>query len=765
MSLLMEHNVPVYKEFCKCLEENHECILITATGTGKSYIVEEFLQQHNEVALVVVPRVSIKQSWEELSSNVSVVTYQWFMMHYRELIDQFVYVVFDEAHHISSGPWGKAVRKFKELSKSTYFIGLTADAIRYSDRNKDVANTEFHGHVVYGYNTSEAVEMGILPNARYVSALFNLPVLKKRLRQTAKNASDQNSDKIEKLFGRLDIAIKNYQSIQQILNYHLSKAGNRKGIVFVDSIKNIPNGVKIIKSAFKDQVLYIHSEMNRLEVSETIKIFKKMKHGYIVTVDMLNEGVHIDGVNTIIMLRKTKSPAVYKQQIGRALSSTNPNELVYVFDFVGNASEIMDYYNSSYRNTEDKIDESVSIIMREIESKYPKISNQFIIDDSTKEILSIINQIQKYSKRRIVHRYTEKELIAILSSCNSYEEAVERTGYSYSHIGKLAKKFGLVDKLSITAKRKIDEDHIISVLTESSTTKEVERKLGISYNRAFNLINKYGFADKFIRVKNTEIHRFSDDDIAIMREMAEIPFKYSVDDVVNRLGISRRSVLSKLNKLKLNDKFLNKKTTYDCDALKEIIDICETSKTKREASLRLHQKFPGMDYRTKKRYLLMYNQDAIKINQQMKQLDDVVKKYYQSEGPTKVAELLPNLSMGIIKARASKLGIIYDCKFNFRMPKKYSDIIDRFYPIYGSSIVEKFGLPLTKSQVFVYVRRHDIKRITPDLTDPKFISFMKESMDESIEFVSQMVLINFGFSISKNTINEIRRKIRKEEAQ
>ena len=114
---------------------------------------------------------------------------------------------------------------------------------------------------------------------------------------------------------------------------------------------------------------------------------------------------------------------------------------------------------------------------------------------------------------------------------------------------------------------------------------------------------------------------------------------------------------------------------------------------------------------------------------------------------------------------ASKFGIIYDCKFNFRMPKKYSDIIDRFYPIYGSSIVEKFGLPLTKSQVFVYVRRHDIKRITPDLTDPKFISFMKESMDESIEFVSQMVLINFGFSISKNTINEIRRKIRKEEAQ
>ena len=84
MSLLLEHNIPVYENFCKCLEENHECILITATGTGKSYIVEEFLQQHNETALVVVPTKAIAKSWEELSSNVSVVTYTWFMIHYKE---------------------------------------------------------------------------------------------------------------------------------------------------------------------------------------------------------------------------------------------------------------------------------------------------------------------------------------------------------------------------------------------------------------------------------------------------------------------------------------------------------------------------------------------------------------------------------------------------------------------------------------------------------------------------------------------------------
>lgn len=38
---------------------------------------------------------------------------------------------------------------------------------------------------------------------------------------------------------------------------------------------------------------------------------------------MLNEGIHVDDVDGVILLRPTVSPIIYLQQIGRALSAGN----------------------------------------------------------------------------------------------------------------------------------------------------------------------------------------------------------------------------------------------------------------------------------------------------------------------------------------------------------------------------------------------------------------------------------------------------------
>lgn len=38
-------------------------------------------------------------------------------------------------------------------------------------------------------------------------------------------------------------------------------------------------------------------------------------------IDMLNEGVHVDGISGVILFRPTISPIIYKQQIGRALTA------------------------------------------------------------------------------------------------------------------------------------------------------------------------------------------------------------------------------------------------------------------------------------------------------------------------------------------------------------------------------------------------------------------------------------------------------------
>lgn len=52
-------------------------------------------------------------------------------------------------------------------------------------------------------------------------------------------------------------------------------------------------------------------------------------------IDMLNEGIHVDDVSGVILLRPTISPIIYKQQIGRALSASKATEPI-IFDIVNN---------------------------------------------------------------------------------------------------------------------------------------------------------------------------------------------------------------------------------------------------------------------------------------------------------------------------------------------------------------------------------------------------------------------------------------------
>ena len=57
---------------------------------------------------------------------------------------------------------------------------------------------------------------------------------------------------------------------------------------------------------------------------------------YILSVEILNEGVDIIEVNQVIMLRPTESPIVFIQQLGRGLRKAEGKEYVVILDFIGN---------------------------------------------------------------------------------------------------------------------------------------------------------------------------------------------------------------------------------------------------------------------------------------------------------------------------------------------------------------------------------------------------------------------------------------------
>ena len=55
------------------------------------------------------------------------------------------------------------------------------------------------------------------------------------------------------------------------------------------------------------------------------------------TVDILNEGVDIPGVNMVLFLRPTESSTIFIQQLGRGLRKYDNKSYVTVLDFIGNS--------------------------------------------------------------------------------------------------------------------------------------------------------------------------------------------------------------------------------------------------------------------------------------------------------------------------------------------------------------------------------------------------------------------------------------------
>lgn len=381
---LLPHNIRPYHEFEELLLKNHEALLVTATGTGKTYITVEFLENHPGRAIALCPNNSIKDDWIRATDLVDVSTYQYFYRHPEAFIG-YDYIILDEVHHIGSPVWGDAINKFREMMPDKYYIGLTADPTRYSD-GKDIT-WFFHNNVVYGYSQKEAMALGILPKATYVTAVFDTGIIIDTAKKFVKRYKGEEDEVVTQLMGQLDFESANTPKIVNILRKHCDMS-RRKGIVFVDSIATIEDGCNIIHRAFPDEpVLFIHSGMNKNAIRIAKDKFYEMEHGYIVAVNMYNEGVHVPGVNTTIMLRRTASPTIYMQQIGRALAAGSKEEIV-IFDLVANYASVRPV------NLDEESIKKHSILKHCGITRERHASDQMIYIDYTEDIISTLEDVE-----------------------------------------------------------------------------------------------------------------------------------------------------------------------------------------------------------------------------------------------------------------------------------------------------------------------------------------------------------------------------------
>lgn len=701
--MLLEHNNETFIRMEEMLSKYNRAMIVATTGIGKSYVALEYLERHNHKALVICPKLAICNAWKALTDRVDTITYHSFAKTYSIYADaDYSCYIFDEAHHTGGKVWNKSVREFMD-THSEPIIGLTADSKRYSDGGRDMAYELWDGHVVYGHNLQEAIEQKILPSISYICTVFDLDSKIKEYEK--KNVSDR-------LVARLKYSQENYCKISAVLKRHMPDT-KRKGIVFADSIKAIPNAIKVIKETYPDAIVRsIHSGKSNEENKEILAEFDGLDEGYLVTVDMVNEGLHLSNVNTIIMLRRTSSPSLYFQQIGRSMSTNNKE--VMVFDFVGN--------HCSLQTVAVRL-ESMKVLMNNQDRKH---SEQIIVADYASDIIQILNEISDELK----HLWTEEEdnilrQYYLVEGSKVAERLENRTpGACCSRAKELGLKivsFWTDDEIRILKENyEAMGSEIVSLLPDrtwgSILTKA--RELDLS-------CKKY----------------WTEEEDAILKKYFATEGK---DRVAERLP--ERTPAACFNRAKLLGIPFKTKDNYWSEEEDEILRKFYPTEGRKVAK-RLNNRTEGC---CSTRASIMGIKCAVSGAWSDAE-DDILKAYYASEGKS-IMDRLPGRSYGSITQRAKKLGIAIQTKWS----KEEDSILISFYPSEGADASKRLK---NRSETAVKQRAAKLglkyeKPVNMSSWTPEEINIIKEYyLEEKSDIIKRFP--NKSLSTIRNKAREI----------
>jgi superfamily II DNA or RNA helicase/HKD family nuclease len=325
-------------------DAKHKALVISATGTGKTFLSAFDVQAMNaRRMLFVVHRKTIAnaamQSFQRIFGGSR--TYGLYTGATKDLDADFVfstvltlsrpehlqkfqpdafdYVVVDESHRAGAASYARFLNHFAPR----FLLGMTATP----ERTDGGDIFQYFDHTIaYEIRLHQALEEDILCPFHYFG-VTDITV-------------DGNALEDETSFSRLASAERVDQIIQKARLYGCDD-GIVRGLIFcsrVDEARQISD--ELNRRGFRTVALDGGSDdelreecIRRLEATAD----SRDKLDYILTVDIFNEGVDIPQCNQIILLRPTDSAIVFVQQLGRGLRRVaNKDKYLTVIDFIGN---------------------------------------------------------------------------------------------------------------------------------------------------------------------------------------------------------------------------------------------------------------------------------------------------------------------------------------------------------------------------------------------------------------------------------------------
>ncbi|SDB45369.1 PLD-like domain-containing protein [Pseudobutyrivibrio sp. YE44] len=334
----------------------NKALLISATGTGKTYASAFAMRdlKYDRVLFLVHREQLAKQSKKayidifentktlgilgggirEYDSDFVFATVQ--TLSKKEHLERykptdFDCIIMDEAHHSPANSY----RIIMDYFKPKLWLGMTATPDKRDDDILENNVYELFDHqIAYEIRLQQAMEEDMLCPFHYFG-ITDLEFL-----------GDSNNITINQLTSQ--------ERVKHIVNqasYYGYSGSRLKGLIFcsrreeakslsyaLNETINPETGKNYRTIAIDSSTATSDREeaFDRLAMEEDDEQINGEPLDYIISVDILNEGIDIVEVNQVIMLRPTQSPIVFIQQLGRGLRKAEGKEFVVILDFIGN---------------------------------------------------------------------------------------------------------------------------------------------------------------------------------------------------------------------------------------------------------------------------------------------------------------------------------------------------------------------------------------------------------------------------------------------
>ena len=314
-------------------------LVVASAGSGKTFLAAfDALNFAPKRLLYIVHEGSILMKSYETFSRVfgNDRTYGIFNGEYKEQDRDFVfstnvtmansyemfdkhawdYIIIDECHHATADTYRKIIDYFEPQ----FLLGITATPERM-DR-EDVFGL-FDENVPYELRLRDAIINGLVVPFKYYGIRDEL--IEYGLKETGGHKFvEQFSDE------------KHCEFIYQMIEKHRIPGQKLKALAFCRDISHAIRMSQAMEDFYNTRYL-----TGKNSVGERVRAYKDLQDDsspleILFTVDILNEGVDIPGVNMVLFLRPTDSQTIFIQQLGRGLRTYEGKKYVTVLDFIGN---------------------------------------------------------------------------------------------------------------------------------------------------------------------------------------------------------------------------------------------------------------------------------------------------------------------------------------------------------------------------------------------------------------------------------------------